>query len=373
MVQFLLSTAHRRSPRVFLSSILGLLLSIVLVAPVAQAGQKTTEARVPELLLEGGRKLTFERSITADRDVQRKQGFFTKVFDLVVGKPDLQFLVRPYGVVTDSKGRIIVSDPGAQGVHIFDLAQQKYKFIERRGKNQDAMRVPQCLAVDNQDNLYVTDSEAGKIFIFDSAGRYQRVLGSLKGGEGFFKRPTGIAVDSAAQQIYVTDTLRNRIFVLDMQGHVIKSFGQTGRGPGEFNYPTELHLDGKDLIVVDAMNFRVQVVNRSGEFQYGIGQIGDAIGAMFRPKGVSMDSEDHLYVVEGTTGMVQVFNRKGDLLYYFGQKGTGFGEFRLPAGLYIDRDDRVFVVDSYNARVQVFRYYGLKSSQGGVPSQGGVQ
>ena len=72
-----------------------------------------------------------------------------------------------------------------------------------------------------------------------------------------------------------------------------------------------------------------------------------------------MDSEGHLYVVEGLSGMVQVFDRQGQLLYYFGQKGSGFGEFQLPTGLFIDRNDRVFVVDSYNRRVQVFQYFAL--------------
>ncbi len=85
---------------------------------------------------------------------------------------------------------------------------------------------PQCVAVDAQDNIYVTDSEAGKVFVFDADGKYKRAIGSLKGGEGYFKRPTGIAVDSAAQRIYITDTLRNKIFVTDMQGSVLQTIGK---------------------------------------------------------------------------------------------------------------------------------------------------
>jgi DNA-binding beta-propeller fold protein YncE len=345
------------------------LVLVLLAAPAWAAGKskpKSTEVPVPELLLDGGRKLTFERSFSSDRDVRPKPGFFTKVFDFVVGAPDFHFLVRPYGVVEDSRGRVIVTDPGASGVHIFDFAQQKYKFIERKDKSKDSMLAPQCVAVDDKDNIYVTDSESGKIFVFEPNGKYKRALGSLKGGEGFFKRPTGIAIDSAEQQIYVTDTLRNKIFVLDMNGDVVKTIGQNGQGPGQFNFPTELRFDGKNLAVVDAMNFRVQAVDRSGQFQYAIGQIGDGAGSMFRPKGVAIDSEGHLYIVEGSLGMVQVFNREGQLLYYFGQTGTGFGELRLPAGLFIDHADRVFVVDSYNRRVQVFRYYGLKPDKGGL-------
>ena len=80
---------------------------------------------------------------------------------------------------------------------------------------------------------------------------------------------------------------------------------------------------------------------------------------MFRPKGIGVDSEGDLYVVDAMWGVVQVFNRKGELLYYFGQRGTAAGQFQLPSGLFIDHNDRVYVVDSINRRVQVFHYYGL--------------
>ena len=343
--------------------------ALLLLPGASAAGRskpKATSVEVPQLLLDGGRTLTFQRSFTSDRDVRPKPGFFARVFDFVVGAPDLHFMVRPYDVVEDSRGRLIITDPGAQGVHIFDFAQQKYKFVERKDKNKDAMLAPQCVAVDDKDNIYVTDSESGKIFVFNADGKYQRALGSLKGGEGFFKRPTGIAIDSAEQHIYVTDTLRDKIYVLDMNGSVLKTIGQSGEKEGDFNYPTELRLDSQNLLVVDAMNFRVQVVDRSGQFEYSIGKIGDAEGEMFRPKGVGVDSEGHLYVVEGSQGTVQVFDREGQLLYYFGQEGTGLGDFRLPTGLFVDRDDRVIVVDSYNHRVQIFQYHGLKQAKGGA-------
>jgi sugar lactone lactonase YvrE len=79
-----------------------------------------------------------------------------------------------------------------------------------------------------------------------------------------------------------------------------------------------------------------------------------------------VDSEGHLYVVEGLSALVQVFDRDGSLLYYFGQRGTGLGDFQLPTGLFIDHNDRVFVVDSYNRRVQVFHYFGLTKQAEGV-------
>jgi len=333
-------------------------------SPDVWAGSKP-KASTPELWemsLEGGRKLAWQQNFNSEHEVKPNRGFWNKLVDVIAGAPDYRFLVRPFSIVSDSHGRLIVTDPGASGVHIFDFAQRKYKFIERREKARDPMTTPQCVAVDAQDNIYVTDSDTGKIFVFEPSGKYVRAIGSLKGGEGYFKRPTGIAVDSAAQRIYVTDTLRDQVFVLDMQGNILQTIGKTGQGEGEFNLPTELRLHGDDLLVVDAMNFRVQVFDRSGKFQYAIGKIGDTTGALFRPKAVSVDSEGDIYIVDAQWGVVQVFNTQGQLLYYFGAKGTHAGEFQLPSGLFIDRNDKVYVVDSFNRRVQVFQYTGLKTT-----------
>lgn len=342
----------------------------VLFATVAFAepSKKNTSApqaaEVPTLSLQGGRQLVYERSFSSEREVKKKRSFWARALDIVAGAPDYHEMIRPYSVVTDSRGRIIVTDPGLAGVHVFDFEKQKYKFLSRE-EGKDALQSPQCVAVDAQDNIYVTDSDTGKILVWDANLKYRRAIGSLKGGEGYFKRPTGIAVDSAAQRIYVSDTTRHKVFVLDMQGNVLQTIGKNGADIGQFNFPTELRLNGRELIVVDAMNFRVQVFDRSGQFLYGIGTIGEISGTMYRPKGVAVDGEGDLYVVDGIFDTVQVFNRKGELLYYFGKTGSGPAEFQMPAGLYIDHSDRIYVVDSFNHRVEVFKYTGAAGHASG--------
>jgi DNA-binding beta-propeller fold protein YncE len=343
-------------------------LVILLIAPAsAGKGQKTSsEPSPPDLLLEGGRRLSFERIFSSERDTRRKPGFWGKIINVVAGDPDYKQLVRPYGIAVDSQGRVIVSDPGLGGVHIFDAQQRKYKFIKRQDKSKDPMLEPQCVAVDAKDNIYVTDSRAGKVFVFEPEGKYRGALGSLKGGEGFFKRPTGIAIDPETQLIYVTDTLRDSVYVLDPKGRVLRTIGKHGSGNGEFNFPTELRVKNGILAVVDAMNFRVQLFDAGDRFLGAIGNFGVDSGLLFRPKGIAIDSEDHIYLVEGLRGMVQVFDRQGQLLYNFGRRGTRLGEFQLPAGLFIDNHDNVYVVDSYNRRVQVFQYHGLRAQAEGA-------
>lgn len=367
MVQFLLDRAGKKNGAAAALLVCALVLCSVAVAP-AKVKEKPPLQAPPELKLAGGRRLVWERAFSAEREVKPNRGFWTRVVDVVAGEPAFHMMVRPYSVATDSRGRIIVADPGAGGAHIFDFEGQKYKFLSREDRDKDPMVAPQCVALDAQDLIYLTDSETGKIFVYSPEGKFQRTIGSLGGGEGRFKRPTGIAVDSAAQRIYVTDTLRHKIYVLDMNGDVLQTIGKRGSGEGEFNYPTELRLKGDELIVVDAMNFRVQVLGRDGGFKFAIGQLGDRNGSMFRPKGVATDSEGDIYVVDGLWGVVQVFDRQGNLLYHFGGRGVAAGQFQLPAGLFIDRKDRIYVTDSQNRRIQVYRFFAReRQSSGGTP------
>lgn len=339
-------------------------------AQAAFPAPKANSASAPDfwkMSLDGGRSLTWERNLSSQAEVKPNRSFWTKVWDVIAGAPDLRSLVRPYGIAIDSRGRILVTDPGASGVHIFDLAQHKYRFLQRKDKSRDSMIMPQCIAVDAQDNIYVTDSDAGVIFVYDANGKYVRALGSLKGGEGYFKRPTGIAVDSASQRIYVADTLRDEVFILDMKGAVLETIGHTGGGDGEFNRPTDLRLESGKLLVVDAMNFRVQAFDLDGKFEYSIGKMDKGGSVMFRPISIGVDSENDLYIVDALNGVVQVVNREGQLLYYFGARGAHAGEFQLPTGLFIGKDDRVYVVDSFNHRVQIFQYASLNRTTGDGP------
>src|SRR6266568_3742620 len=289
MDEVLLIRAAQRC-RLMLLACTVLFLTVPCLSATPTKSKAKTIPAPPELLLEGGRKLSFESSFSAERDV-RKPGFWGKVLDVVAGEPEMHWMVRPYSIAVDSHGRAIVTDPGAEGVHIFDQEHHKYKFIERKENESNPMLEPQCVAVDERDTIYVTDSKSGKIFVFSPEGKFERAIGSLRGGEGYFKRPTGIAVDLKAERIYVSDTVRHKVFALDMKGNVLAVWGENGSGPLQFNYPTELRIAGDELLVVDAMNFRVQRLGFDGKFKGSFGRSADRVEEFFRPKAIAVDSE----------------------------------------------------------------------------------
>ena len=113
MVRFLLSgRCLRRLLRAVTTAGLVALLGMSALGREAAEDNASPAPAPPELLLDGGRKLTFERSFSLEREVKPKRGFWTRVVDVIAGEPDFHFLVNPYSIATDSHGRVIVTDPG---------------------------------------------------------------------------------------------------------------------------------------------------------------------------------------------------------------------------------------------------------------------
>ena len=84
-----------------------------------------------------------------------------------------------------------------------------------------------------------------------------------------------------------------------------------------------------------------------------------------RPKGIGVDSEGHIYVVDAAFNNVQIFNDEGQVLLAFASYGSDRSQMILPAGLAVDSQDYIYVVDSWNRRVNMFEYVGAKAESKG--------
>ncbi|MFQ5735609.1 MAG: 6-bladed beta-propeller [Thermodesulfobacteriota bacterium] len=294
-------------------------------------------------------RISYSMSIGKPTDIGAHKGFFRKLADLVLG-PSSDDMIKPYGITVDSRGRVIVADTAFKRVHIYDIRDKKYDYIEEA--DGELFVAPIAAAVDANDNIYVTDSERARVFAFDRRGSF---LFAIDG----FKRPTGVAVNANTGRLFVSDTGRNVVEVYDLKGNKVKTIGGKGSGKAEFNLPVDLFVDiNGDLYVVDTMNYRIQIFNRDGEFLTMFGRHGDGTGDFGRPKGVSVDREGNIYVADALFDTVQIFDRKGNFLLNFGALGRQAGFFWLPTGMYIDGTDKIYVADSYNKRIQIFDYLG---------------
>jgi DNA-binding beta-propeller fold protein YncE len=274
---------------------------------------------------------------------------FRSLSRVVVNKP-AEGMVRPLGVAAHG-GLLYVADPGSHAMWIFDIDRNSIHRIAKAGN--DALESPVAVAVSGE-NVYLSDSSLKKVSVYDRHGRFIRTF-----TDQAFERPTGLAFDEKSRRLYVADTSAHQVLVFQSDGKLERRVGQRGNEAGEFNYPTHLWFgaDGS-LFVVDSLNYRVQILGNQGALESMFGHLGDSSGEFASPKGIAADSRGHLYVVDSLFGCVQIFNRQGELLLTFGENGTGPGQFWLPAGIFIDERDRIYVADSYNQRVQVFEFLG---------------
>ena len=95
-----------------------------------------------------------------------------------------------------------------------------------------------------------------------------------------------------------------------------------------------------------------------GEYRRAIGTRGLFVGNLVRPKGVAVDGERNVYVIESYYDNLLVYNAEGEFLMPLGGTGSSTGRFFLPAGVWTDERNRVFVADMFNGRVVVFPFLG---------------
>lgn len=284
----------------------------------------------------------------------KKRGWLEKVTGTKTLEERLE-LKKPYGITTDSRGRIYTADTELKVVFLID---PDARAVERRGGNSRApMAMPAGVAVDSEDRLFVSDAQLRSITCFSPSGEVIARFGTETLG-----RPGGIAIDRQRNRLYVADAKEGRISSFDTRtfrftGHLGTPSKPGKPDPGTFLAPTNVAVDRQgNIYVADTLNYRVQILSSAGKFIRAFGAQGDRPGEFIRPKGIAVDSAGHVYVADAEFNNFQILSQEGQPLLAVGILGSAPGEFALIAGLHIDSRDRIYTTEMYVGRVQVFQY-----------------
>lgn len=277
------------------------------------------------------------------RDVQKKIGFQ---------------LIRPYGVVADSKGHIYAADQAVGAIFIFPSSKDEQLQLIRNGQDAHFAMI-NGLAMDDNDRLFVTDLKLHHVLVFNAKHEVEASFGGDK-----LVSPAGIALDTLNRFVYVVDTQQDQVLVFDADDYkLLRRIGTGGKNhtlisPGDFSLPTNVAVDREgNVYVTDTVNNRVESFDADGSFISEFGSSGDGPGHFARPKGITVDSDGHVWVADEIQSRVQVFDKEGQLLIYFGQLGNYPGQFQALYGLGYDKQrNRVITSEQFPGRVQVFRY-----------------
>ena len=181
--------------------------------------------------------------------------------------------------------------------------------------------------------------------------------------DGQMMWPSSIAVDRD-ENLYISDEALQQITILDKKGQFLGKWGTQGRGNGEFDRPANITFDkNENLLVVDGLNNRVQRYTKEGRFLGQWGRAGTGDGEFNMPWGIAIDHADKVYVADWRNDRIQKFDADGKHLNSWGESGTGDGQFNRPSGLAVDREGNIFVADWGNERVQVFGPGGAYRTQ----------
>jgi hypothetical protein len=261
-------------------------------------------------------------------------------------------LQTPGHLITDSRGRLIVSDPQLPAVHVLD-SDRKASFRILGGPSR-RLQSPGALAVDSRDNIYVADVKVGLISVYDPSGKFIRYIGDQK-GESMFDSPTAIAIDPKTDRLYVLDTTADELVVLDRGGSVVKRAGNERTGSKlSLRHPTEVAVWKNEVVVLDNYGSRIQIMDLECNPIRNFAVREEHGPPILSEVGMALDGQARIYLGNLLSSGVRVYSDEGEFLGFIGGSPGG-RRFNLPIGLWIDSSERLFVSDSNNSRVQVFQ------------------
>lgn len=221
---------------------------------------------------------------------------------------------------------------------------------------------PSAIAIDSEDNIYITDIFNHRIQKFDRNGVFITKWGSFGVGDGQFDRPDAIAMDSSGN-IFVSDYKNNRIQKFTNIGTFLAKWGSFGSSDGQFFGPRGITIDATgDVYVADAVNDRIQKFTNSGVFLDKFGTTGSGDGHLDNPYDLIIDSANNIYVSDFNNHRIQKFTNSGLFLVNWGSFGTSDGQFMGPAEMVLNNTlGHLYIADSNNHRIQVFNIPILQS------------
>ena len=230
--------------------------------------------------------------------------------------------------------------------------------------------MPHGLAVDRNNNIWVTDVALHQVFKFSHDGKLLMKLGEAKvaGNDSkHFNLPTDIAITKDGS-FYVSDGYGNsRVIKFDAGGKYLFEWGRKGDKEGEFNIPHAITLDDKENVyVADRENNRIQVFDPTGKFikQWTATNFGRMFSVVFdknKKEFAAVDDASSLLNLNHHGSDIIRFDSAGNVLDKFGKdmlKKEGITCWYHDIA--IDDAGNIYVEDILGNRIQKFRKIAKK-------------
>ncbi len=263
-------------------------------------------------------------------------------------------------LVIDQLGNVITCHPGASALVRYDST------LACTGMRAERSLTHTMWAADGSGAAYALDQGTGMVTVFDNEGwAINRVDAEAKGG-GMFGATLDLAVDPSGARLWVSDSKKYGVHRIDLGKVAVAALvGSEGENNGQFSEPQAMACDEAGRIyVLDAEQYRVQVLDAKGAFLFAFGQRGKGGSEFNDPTHVAVSpAGDACYVYDAWSYEVKKFaldqeQKSAKHVTNGGGKGAGPGQFKKVIGLGCDRSGLLYVLDASREDLQVLDFRG---------------
>lgn len=267
------------------------------------------------------------------------------------------------GIAVAPDGSFYVADTRNNRITHYSKDGQQLAQFGKPGTAPGEFNEPWGLAVDKAGNLYVADTWNHRVQKFSPDGKYLQTFGTgaadakgdVNASPGMFYGPRGVAVDNDGN-VYVTDTGNARIQKFDPSGKLLALFGGRGSNPGQFQEPVGIAIDSfGNIYVADTWNHRIQKLDPTGK-SIGVWNVqGWTSQSLTEKPYLAVDSVGNVYFTDPEGQHVVELGPDGSPVLSWGKPGAEADSFTLPTGITVDKDGSVLVSDAATGRVIRFQ------------------
>ena len=234
-------------------------------------------------------------------------------------------MMNPVNITIDENGRKYISDTHAESVFVYD---KNNSLVNVLGKGMGLKPVDVSVA---GKRCYITDMNSKHIVVLDRvSGKEVIRFGGEGDQDGKFALIADIALDKD-ENVYVTDKGMGKINIFDRNGIFLKRIGEPGDSIHSFVRPKGIDVDREGNIwVIDAGMQYGKVYSGEGQLLMVFGYPGREPGNMYLPASIAVDYDNvelfREYFAEGAEieFLVLVSNQYGAKVNVY-----GFGEFPI--------------------------------------------
>ena len=294
-----------------------------------------------------GNKGANDRDSPLESQVQTRR--FRSVLSFGQKGESVGMLNYPLGVAVNDQDEIAVTEWCNHMASVFSSDGTHLRSFGRKGKNNGEFDGPTGIAFDSHGNIVVADCYNHRVQVFDRNGNFLFKFGKKGSRDNQLKFPEGLSINGNGD-IIVADKDNKLIKIFSSSGEYLRKFG----GSGSLVKPYHCIQHGQYFIVSDRGNHSIKLFNLEGNFISKFGKQGNKDGEFHGPYYLSVNKEGLLMVCDGANHRVQVFELSGKFVTKFGSEGSGRGEFKNPLSTANLSDGRIVVCEMINNRIQVF-------------------